>query len=61
MTKEIQIQRENGEPVNGETDYKRLENMTEDEIEENAKNDPDAPLLSDEDLKKFKRVIPNKE
>lgn len=61
MTKEIQIQREKGEPVNGETDYKRLENMTEEEIEENAKNDPDAPLLSDEDLKKFTRVIPNKD
>ncbi len=38
------------------TDYERVRNMTEEEIEKNAESDPDAPLQSDEDLKKFKRV-----
>lgn len=35
------------------TDWDRLKNMTEEEIEENAKSDPDNPLLPDDDLKKF--------
>ena len=35
--------------------------MTEEEIEENAKNDPDAPLLTDEELKNFKKVKPKEE
>ena len=33
--------------------------MTEEEIEQNAKDDPDAPLLTEDDLKKFKRVDTN--
>lgn len=62
MSKETIIEREKNAPVNGKTDYERLKNMTEQEIEENAKNDPDNPLQTDEDLKKFKRVNPkNKE
>ncbi len=38
------------------TDYERVRNMTEEEIEKNAESDPDAPLQSEEDLKRFKRV-----
>lgn len=38
------------------TDYDRLANMTEEEIRKNAECDPDVPLQTDEDLKKFKRV-----
>jgi len=38
------------------TDYERLKNMTEDEIRENAESDLDAPLQTEEELKKFKRV-----
>ncbi len=58
MSKETKIERQKNDPVNGKTDYERLKNMTEEEIEANAKNDPDNPLQSDEDLKKFKRVNP---
>jgi len=58
MSKETEIERQKNDPVNGKTDYERLKNMTEEEIEENAKNDSDNPLQSDEDLKKFKRVNP---
>ena len=61
MTKETSIEREKGDSVNGKTDYKRLKKMSEKEVEDNAKSDPDAPLLGDEDLKRFKRVNPNKE
>lgn len=58
MSEDIKVKREKGAPVNGKTDYDRLKKMTEKEIEENAESDPDAPLLSDEDLKKFKRINP---
>lgn len=61
MSEDIKVKRKKGDPVDGKTDYDRLKKMTEREIEENAKSDPDAPLLSDEDLKKFKRVNPKKE
>lgn len=33
--------------------------MTDEEIEEAAKEDPDSALPTDEELKKFKRVHPN--
>ena len=56
MSKEVKIERNKGDLVNGKTDYDRLKTMTEEEIEKNALSDPDAPLLSDEDLKKFRRV-----
>jgi len=61
MSENTHIKRDKGDTTDGLTDYERLEQMTEAEIEENAKNDPDAPLLSEEDLKKFKRVNPSKE
>ena len=38
------------------TDYDRVRNMSEDEIKKNAELDPDAPLQSEEDLERFKRV-----
>ncbi|MCW8934906.1 MAG: hypothetical protein OQK98_09290 [Gammaproteobacteria bacterium] len=41
------------------TDYERLKNMTDEEIEQAAKDDPDSNLPSDEELEKFKRVNPN--
>ncbi|WP_096087786.1 hypothetical protein [Agaribacterium haliotis] len=61
MSNEKKIKREKGASTDGKTDYERLKNMTEEEVEDNAKSDPDAPLLSDEDLKKFKRVNVNKD
>lgn len=41
------------------TDYERLKNMTDEEIERNAESDPDSPTPTDEQLKKFKRVKPD--
>lgn len=38
------------------TDYERLKNMSDEEIQDDAESDPDVPHLSEEDLKKFKRI-----
>jgi len=42
------------------TDYDRVDSMSEEEVRKNAESDPDAPLQSEEDLKKFKRVKKNR-
>jgi len=47
--------------LKSKTDYERLKNMTDEEIEQAAKDDPDSALPTDEELKKFKRVKPNDE
>ena len=39
-------------------DYKKLQELSDDEIERRAGCDPDALPLSEEELKKFKRVKP---
>tara|TARA_R110001583_G_scaffold6210_2_gene32173 strand:- start:221 stop:406 length:186 start_codon:yes stop_codon:yes gene_type:complete len=61
MTKETKVDRKKGEPANGKSDLERLKKMMEEEIENNAKDDEDLPLQSDEDLKRFKRVVPKKD
>jgi hypothetical protein len=61
MSKETKIERQKGDPTHGNTDYERLKKMTEAEITRNAEDDEDLPLQSDEDLKKFKKINPNKE
>ena len=38
------------------TDYKRLKEMTEQEVEDNSKSDPDSLTPTEEQLKKFKKV-----
>lgn len=38
------------------TDWERVNNMTEEEIEQNALDDPDNPPLTDEELEKFDLV-----
>jgi len=48
-------------PIENKTDWERLKNMTEEEIEAAALSDPDNLPLSDEELKKFKRVPNPKE
>ena len=58
---ETHIKRNKDDSVDGKTEYERLKKMTEGEIEENAKDDPDAPLLTDEELKKFKKVKKSKD
>jgi DNA-binding transcriptional regulator YiaG len=40
----------------GKTKWKKLKSMTERQIRQAAKSDPDAPLLTAVQLKKFKRV-----
>jgi hypothetical protein len=45
--------------LKSQTDYERLKNMSDDEIEKAAKEDPDSALPNDEELKAFKRVNPN--
>ena len=42
------------------TDYERMENMTDEEIQKGAEGDSDAPPTSDEDLKRFKKRTPKK-
>lgn len=61
MPKDTKVERKKVIPLIDKTDYERLRKMTEEEIKQNAKDDPDAPLQSDEDLKRFKRVNPKKE
>ncbi|SBS33931.1 hypothetical protein MSP8887_02051 [Marinomonas spartinae] len=56
MSKDTSVKRNKGDSTDGKTDYERLENMTEEEIEENAKDDPDAPLLTEEELRRFKKI-----
>ncbi|WP_282130976.1 MULTISPECIES: hypothetical protein [Pseudoalteromonas] len=58
---ETHIKRNKDDSVDGKTDYERLKKMTEGEIEENAKDDPDAPLLTNEELKKFKKIKKSKD
>lgn len=41
--------------IKGKTDAERLKNITEEELEEAAKSDPDSAWPTDEELKKFKR------
>ena len=47
--------------MKSKTDWKKLKLMTEREVVAAAQSDPDAPLLTDAQLKKFKRVQPPKE
>jgi putative transcriptional regulator len=45
------------EPFPDRTDWKRLAEMTEEEIEANALSDPDNPPISDEELKFFRHLV----
>lgn len=48
--------REEIENMEDQTDYKRLEEMTEEEIEENSETDEDCKTPTDEMMKKFNKV-----
>ncbi len=39
------------------TDYERLKKMTQEEIEQNALDDPDAQPLTDADIARIKQVL----
>ncbi len=43
--------------LRGKSDDQRLKNMTEEDIERAAADDPDNPLLTDEELKQFKPAV----
>ncbi len=45
--------------IKSQTDYERLKYMTDEDIEQAAKDDPDSALPTDDELKKFKRVNPD--
>lgn len=42
--------------MKGKTDWERVHNMTEEEIEQNALDDPDNPPLTDEELEQLEPV-----
>lgn len=42
----------------GQTDWERIDAMTEEEIEENARSDPDNPLWTEEELERARLVMP---
>ncbi|MBL4608927.1 MAG: hypothetical protein JKY01_14010 [Pseudomonadales bacterium] len=56
MSTDTHIKRNKGDSADGNTDCERLKKMTEEEIEENAKADPDASILTDKELVEFKKV-----
>ena len=43
------------------TDWERVDNTTEEEIEQNALDDPDNPPLTDEELEQFETVYPDQQ
>ena len=55
MGKTIQQKHTKEKPVdNSDIDFKKADELTEEEIEESAKNDPDSLPFTDEELKKAK-------
>ena len=53
--------RANDRPTEGQTDWQRLQEMSDAEAERNAEADLENPPLSSEFLKKARRVPPLKE
>lgn len=47
--------------IEDKTDWTRLQNMTEEEIEAGALADPDNPPMTDEELKRLRRIPNSKE
>ena len=50
------ISAEEAKKLKGKTNWDEVDKITDQEIEEAAKNDPDTILPTDEDLKQFKPV-----
>ena len=48
---------EEAKHLKGNTDWARLDSMTDEELHQAALDDPDAQPLTEEELKKFKRVV----
>ena len=49
------ISAEKAKKVKGKTNWEDVDNLTDEEIEEAAKSDPDTALPTEEELKKFKK------
>lgn len=47
--------------LKGKTDWQEIDKLTDEEIEQAAKDDPDSALPTDEELKQFKPVKKNEE
>ncbi len=59
MGKTVSVDYLKGQKLDVYKDKKALDEMTEEELHEAALEDPDAQPLSEEQLKRFKRVNPN--
>jgi putative transcriptional regulator len=44
------------DPPKGETDWRRVDALTEEQLEQAARSDPDAQPLSDQELARFQRL-----
>ena len=49
------ITEEEAKRIKGSTDLERQRQKTDEELREAAMNDPENPLITEEDLKQFKR------
>ncbi len=64
MGKIIQQEHTKEKPIdNSDIDFTKADALTEDEIEERAKNDPDSLPFTEDDLKsiKIKRKLPSRD
>lgn len=52
---------EEAKKLKSDTDWEKVQELTDEEIREAALSDPDAQPLTEEELKKFKRVVPRKD
>lgn len=52
---------EEAKRIKGSTDWERIDKLTDAEIEEAARSDPDSALPTDEELKRFRRVKEKKD
>ena len=59
MGKTVTVDYVKGQKLDVYKDKKALDRMTEEDIHKAVLNDPDAPPLTEEQLKHFKRVNPN--
>lgn len=55
------ISAEEARQLKGDTDWSEIDRLSDSEIEEAARNDPDSALPTEEELKKFKRANFKKE
>jgi hypothetical protein len=54
------ISAEDAKKLKGKTDWSEVDSLSDEQIEEAAKNDPDSALPTDEELKEFKHKKPEK-